>query len=153
MSNINLITWLSVGLIGVIAPLMQQPSKTISSNAQGVVNTEFRLIVEDIVESKSGLTMCKMLVKETDKQVIGPCESTEGTKLQVGFTYTVSKASFDGSFISINKAMAAEAPLKWQVKETYVRARTPLMLVSNGSVEKIVGNNEGHTVGSFVSLQ
>ena len=153
MSNINLITWLSVGLIGVIAPLMQQPSKTISSNAQGIVNTEFRLIVEDIVESKSGLTMCKMLVKETDKQVIGPCESTEGTKLQVGFTYTVSKASFDGSFISINKAMAAEAPLKWQVIRTYTAARTPLMVVSNGNVEKIVGNNEGHVVGSFVSLQ
>lgn len=153
MSKTNIITWLSIGLIGIVAPMMQQPKKAISADTQGVVNTEFRIVVEDIVESKSGLTMCKMTVKENDKQVIGPCKTTEGTNLEVGYTYTVSKAKFDGSFISINKAMAAEAPLKWQVKETYVRARTPLMVVSNGSVEKIVGNDEGHTVGSFVSIE
>ena len=149
----NVIPYLCVGLLVVVAPIMQQPKKAISADAQGIVNTEFRIVVENIVESKSGLTMCKMRVKETDKQVIGPCKTTEGTELQVGYTYTVSRAGFDGSFINVNRAMAAEAPLKWQVIRTYTAARTPLMVVSNGNVEKIVGNNEGHTVGSFVTLE
>lgn len=151
-NNNNLIPMCCVGLILIVAPLVQQPKKTISADAQGIINVEFRIVIEDIVESKSGLTMCKMTVKETGKQVIGPCKSTEGTELQVGYTYTISRASFDGSFININKAMAAEAPLRWEVVETYVKARTPLMVIRNGDVQKIVGNNEGHSIGSFVSI-
>lgn len=153
MSNSNnVIPMLGLGLVLLIAPLMQQPKKSISSDANGVINTEFKLVVNNIVESKSGLAMCKMTVEETSKQVVGPCETTEGTKLQVGFTYTIHRAKFDGTFVSINKAVAPEAPSKWEVISTYVAARTPLMIVRNGGVEKVVGNNEDHVVGSFVSI-
>ena len=153
MSNSNnVIPMLGLGLVLLIAPLMQQPKKSISSDANGVINTEFKLVVNNIVESKSGLTMCKMTVKDIDKQVVGPCETTDGTKLHVGYTYTVNRAKIDGTFITINSALAAESPVKWEVISTYVAARTPLMIVRNGGVEKIVGNNEGHVVGSFVSI-
>jgi hypothetical protein len=152
MSKSNFIPLLGLGLICVIAPLMQQPTKVMSKDTQGVVNTQFRLVIDNIVESKSGLAMCKMTVKDTDKQVVGPCETTDGTKLQVGYTYTVNRAKFDGTFISINSAIAAESPIKWEVTSTYVAARTPLMIVRNGGVEKVVGNNEDHVVGSFVSI-
>ena len=152
MSESKFLPLLGLGLICVIAPLMQQPTKVMSKDTQGVVNTQFRLVIDNIVESKSGLTMCKMTVKDTDKQVVGPCETTDGTKLQVGYTYTVNRAKIDGTFITINSALAAESPVKWEVISTYVAARTPLMIVRNGGVEKIVGNNEGHVVGSFVSI-
>jgi len=132
---------------------MQQPTKVVSKDTQGVVNTQFRIVIDNIVESKSGLTMCKMTVKDIDKQVVGPCETTDGTKLQVGYTYTVNRAKFDGNFITINSAIAAESPIKWEVISTYVAARTHLMIVKNGGVEKVVGNNEGHVVGSFVTIE
>lgn len=140
-----------VGLIFIVAPMLKQPSVAMSKNVKGVVNTEFTITVDDVVVSNSGIRNCKMTIVDISTSVIGPCATTDGTKLAVGNTYKVSRAKIDKGFIVVNAAKDMGGPLRWEVVDTYVTARTPLMKIKNGDKEKVVGNNSNYAVGSFVT--
>ena len=147
----NVIPIICVGMLVIVAPLLKQQSNKITDKSEGVINSEFVITVEDKLESKNGLANCKFLIKDLNKQVMGPCKTTSDLELVVGSTYTINRAKLDGGFISINKAQLLNSSLKWEVVETFVRARTPLMKIKNGEIEKLVGNESGYSVGDLVS--
>lgn len=141
-------------LLFVVAPIIQQPKTKLDNNfKEGVINSEFVVDVQDINISKSsGLTTCTMFISNISKQLVGPCITTNNNKLVVGHKYLVTRAVIKNSNISINNAKDLGSGVKWQVVETYVKARTPLMKISDGVNEKVVGNDKGLIVGSYVDV-
>ena len=150
----NIIPFICIGMLVIVAPIIQQPKTVVDKNMkQGVINSEFVLNVTNMTTSNSGFISCSMNIKELDREVIGPCSTTSGLKLIVGHTYLVQRAKIEDTNISVNEAKDMGSGTKWRVKETYVRARTPLMTITddNGN-ERIVGNNDGLPVGSYVNV-
>jgi hypothetical protein len=121
-----------------------------SDYKDGVVGG-FNVVVNDIKQSNSGFNTCISYIKNIDKQVVGPCVTSDGIKLKVGYTYTVERAIIKGDLLSISKVVNSdgESGVKMKVVSTFVRARTPLMELEDG---RIVGNNDGIKVGEYVSV-
>ena len=142
-----------VGLLCVlIAPIIgANRSTSISNNIvhTTVVNKDFTVKVNDINKSDNGFVTCKFYVEVIGKEMVGPCSTTEGLRLDVGRTYTVNNAVIDKDFISINKAKLIAGMIRRQVISVYHVGWTRVAKLDNGEV--IGGDNVA--IGDWISIE
>jgi hypothetical protein len=148
-----LVFWLCCIAI-LIAPLTANTTKTkLTDSSKGVIRDSDTVIsVTNKGVSSSGFVYCTFVIeKPIQKQLVGPCTTTDDLVLKVGWDYTTSKFNLgEGGKIIIYKATPIDSKVKLQVVQIkYLAGHTRVAILSNG--DKVSGTNLN--VGDYVSVR